>query len=140
MGCFSFKCLCCGKPVRSNSFRGERVQLFLLKNGVVIERMSGEYDSYGRVFDDTSKVLKSFSFDKSVNEQISYDRSIKWETMEWGDIVDLMFDGSDLSGIAAIHQKCLDKNEKFELIPKVKSEDDPDQGWGPFTIDGQRFK
>ena len=55
-----------------------------------------------------------------------------------------MFDNEDNprieSGIAAIHQKCLDKNSKIELIPKRSSEPDPNQGWGIFYIDGKKFR
>ena len=56
MGCFSFKCKVCGEGVNSSSFDGEQVELFLLENGNVFQHMSGEYDSYGRVFiDDTQR-------------------------------------------------------------------------------------
>lgn len=133
MGCFSFKCLCCGRAIKSNSFRGQMVQLFLLKNGIVIERMVGEYDSYGRVFDDSSKIIKE-------GGTIEYERSKQWETMDWNCIVRLMFLDDIGNGIAAIHKSCIDKNKKFELIPKIRSEDDPNQGWGTFYIDDVRFR
>jgi hypothetical protein len=42
MGCFSFMCKTCGKPINSDSFRGERCKLFLLKDGKIIEQMEGE--------------------------------------------------------------------------------------------------
>ena len=104
MGCFSFICQVCGQPILSNSFRGERVRLFLLENGKIIEEMEGEYDSYGRVFDDNSE-------------------SIKW-TNEWNKVCDLMFNPKKENGIAAIHTKC-----SKTLIPTVKSNSDPNQGW-----------
>ena len=114
MGCFSFICKECGKPVRSDSGRGEDVYLLLLKNGSVVESMAGEYDSYGRVFDDNG-------------------RSIEWK-MDWNDVCDLMFSPDKGDGIAAIHIGC------FHDVPTTRSEDDPNQGWGKFqTADGQWF-
>lgn len=50
MGCFSFLCKECNNPINSSSFEGERVRLFLLKDGQVVQEMEGDYDSYGRVF------------------------------------------------------------------------------------------
>ena len=55
MGCFSFLCLECGKGILSNSFKGERVKLFYLRDNKVIEQMEGEYDSYGGVFIDATQ-------------------------------------------------------------------------------------
>ena len=105
MGCFSFLCQKCGKGIKSNSFNGERVHLFLLKNSKVIEQMEGPYDSYGRVF---NKEMKS----------------MRWLT-PWSAVCDLMFEGSNRSGIAAIHTRCFDG-----VIPTEQSEHDPMQGWG----------
>jgi hypothetical protein len=105
MGCFSFKCKECGKPILSNSFRGQKVKLFLLKDSKVIEKMEGEYDSYGRVF---TKSLK---------------KSKMWK-LSWDSVCELMFDNNLTNGIAAIHSKC------FVELPTRRSEDDPDQGWG----------
>ena len=39
MGCFSFLCKECGEPILSNSFRGQQVKLFLLKNSEIIQEM-----------------------------------------------------------------------------------------------------
>ena len=108
MGCFSFMCKKCGKPVRSDSLRGQEVVLFLLEDGDIIEQMEGEYDSYGRVF----------------NPQNT--KSYEWH-MEWEDVCNLMFKQDRKNGIAAIHLKCW--NGKY---PELRSEDDPDQGWGDF--------
>lgn len=116
MGCFSFRCKVCGQPIRSDSSRGERVHLFLLQDGNVIEHMHGEYDSYGRVFDDEYK-------------------SIKWD-MPWDEVCNLMFDENRMNGIAAIHEECYADVYEF---PALRSEDDPNQGWGPFTVDGETF-
>jgi len=104
MGCFSFICKQCGNAIKSDSFSGEKVKLFLLKDGKVIEQMEGPYDSYGRVFNDE-------------------DESIQWK-MDWKDVCALMFDSNTENGIAAIHTKCW-KNK----IPITRSEDDPKQGW-----------
>jgi len=115
MGCFSFMCQGCGKPINSSSFRGERCILFLLKDGQVIESMQGEYDSYGRVFDEEPK-------------------SINWN-MEWSDVCDLMFNKDNSNGIAALHEDCFDGT-----VPTKRSEDDPDQGWGKFKLPSTPFK
>lgn len=121
MGCFSFMCKECGKPILSNSFRGQRVKLFLLKKGKVAEEMEGEYDSYGRVFIDASQ-----------REDVEHSLmdSKEWE-IDWSDVCDLMFDHDKSNGIAAIHSKCFTGE-----IPVTRSEDDPNQGWGE---DGKYF-
>ena len=116
MGCFSFICQGCGRPIRSSSFRGERARLFLLKNGHVCERLEGEYDSYGRVFDEEGE-------------------SIKWG-MEWSDVCNLMFDKDRGNGIAAFHTQCHDGVTN----PTVRSKGDPDQGWGRFKLPTTPFK
>lgn len=100
MGCFSYKCKECGKPINSDSITGEKVKLFYLKDGKVLESMEGNYDSYGRVFDK------------------------KWKCEDWGDMIGVHFNRSKGDGISAVHTKC------FTTIPTTISEDDPDQGWG----------
>ena len=115
MGCFSFICKECGQPINSSSFRGERVSLFLLKDGNIIDRMEGEYDSYGHVFDQEGK-------------------SICWN-MIWGDVCNLMFDRDKGNGIAAFHTDCWNN-----VNPTERSEDDPDQGWGDFIKPEIPFK
>ncbi len=109
MGCFSFICKTCGEPINSDSFRGERCKLFLLKDGKIIEQMEGEYDSYGRVFDE------------------EYNR-VKWN-LEWSGVCDLMFKKEMDNGIAAFHSQCYN-----DVAPVTRSEDDPDQGWGTFKL------
>ena len=106
MGCFSFVCKESGLPVASDSFSGDAVRMYLLKGGKVLEEMRGHYDSYGRVF----------TADK--------EDSFEWK-MEWGDVVDLMFDKDESNGIAVILEKYFVGN-----IPTTRSEGDPDQGWG----------
>jgi len=100
MGCFSYLCKECNKPINSSSFTGEGVKLFLLQKGEVLEEMQGNYNSYGEVFDE------------------------EW-TNEWENIVDLKFNGRDEDGIAAIHTDCWKGN-----IPTTQSESDENQGWG----------
>lgn len=117
MGCFSFICQKSGRPVNSTSFKGDRVHLFLLKNGKVIEHMYGNYDSYGRVFSN-----KKEPEDTSLTDATSFD----WK-MEWGDVVDLMFDPDCSNGIAAILGPYWKEGDPY---PTSRSEDDPDQGWG----------
>jgi hypothetical protein len=117
MGCFSFICPLCGKGINSSSFDGENVRLTLLDKGKVLEEMQGAYDSYGRVFG-TEKDPR----DKSCTET----SSLEWKK-EWGEVCDLMFEGSSNSGIAAAHLHCIKKTPGYK--PTEKSDDDPDQGW-----------
>ncbi len=112
MGCFSFICKECGEAVLSNSFSGQKVKLFLLKEGKVIQEMEGEYDSYGRVFTEDKK------------------DSIYWD-QEWLKVCDLIFSPSKGDGIAAVHSRCFTGK-----VPTTQSEDDPNQGWG---MDGEYF-
>lgn len=117
MGCFSFICQKSGKPVNSSSFKGDRVHLFLLKDGKVIEHMYGNYDSYGRVFSD-----KKDPKDTSLTDASSFE----WK-MDWGIVVDLMFDKDRSNGIAAILEPFWKEGDPY---PTERSNDDPDQGWG----------
>jgi hypothetical protein len=125
MGCFSFKCLECGRGVLSSSFSGEPVHLFLLKKGKVLQQMTGEYNSYGAVF-----------IDKTQREGVKHDlrNSVEWNDPSpddsgrdpWHKICDLMHDKEDFTGgIAAVHVACY----KGEL-PTIRSPRDPNQGWG----------
>ena len=116
MGCFSFICKESGLPVASDSFSGDAVRLYLLKNGKVIEEMHGHYDSYGRVF-------------KKNN-----DESFEWK-MDWHDACELMFDKDESNGIAVVLEKYFTGN-----IPTTRSEQDPDQGWGDSNGDGVIIK
>ena len=108
MGCFSFLCKVCGEPINSDSFKGENVRLSLLNKGKVVEEMQGQYDSYGRVFDENGE-------------------SIEWDK-PWDEVCDLMFDGGRSSGIHAAHAICLEFIPNYK--PVERSDDDPDQGWG----------
>jgi len=108
-------CKECGKAILSDSFSGQPVELFLLKNGKVIEHMSGQYDSYGRVF-----------IDGTQRKEVKYKlmKSVEWK-MDWSDVVTLDCGKDATSGIAAIHTKCYDGQ-----FPVTKSAPDPHQGWG----------
>ncbi len=110
MGCFSFICKESGLPVGSNSFGGDAVRLYLLKDGKVLEEMRGHYDSYGRVFKDTK-----------------FDEPFNWE-MDWFQVVDLMFTENEGDGMAAVLEKYF-----TGVIPTTRSQGDPDQGWGPYN-------
>ena len=111
MGCFSFICQGCKQPINSTSFRGERCNLFLLKDGQIIEKLNGEYDSYGRVFNEKGE-------------------RVKWD-MDWYDVCDLMFTRQTNNGISAYHEECYKAIAPTQ--PVVRSLDDPEQGAGPFT-------
>jgi hypothetical protein len=108
MGCFSYKCKGCNTPINSTSFDGEFCNLFLLKDGVVIESMTGPYDSYGAVFNDDNG-------------------SQKWN-MDWGDVCNLHFNSNPGDGIAAFHERCF--AEQGRQVPNTISDDDPEQGFG----------
>lgn len=112
MGCFSYICQKCGRGIKSSSFSGERTHLFLLKNGKVVQQMTGEYNSYGSVFVDNTKP-------STIRPLLR--QSHDWHDESWTDE-----DSSDFaSGIAAIHEDCYDG-----VPPTVRSERDPNQGWG----------
>lgn len=106
MGCFSFICKKSGKPALSTSFDGSPCHMFLLKNGKVIEEMFGNYDSYGRVFNNVGE-------------------SFKWST-PWKGVCKLMFSKDKSNGIALV----LTDTPITGTIPSTRSKDDPDQGWG----------
>jgi hypothetical protein len=117
MGCFSFICKESGLPVASDSFSGDAVRLYLLKNGEVIEEMRGHYDSYGRVFKDRT-----------------YEDSFEWK-MHWSDVCDMMFNDNVGDGIAVVLEKYFTGK-----IPTEQSEGDPDQGWGKRSGGGKIIK
>ena len=107
MGCFSFLCKVCGDPINSDSFSGEHVHLFLLRHGQVIEEMHGQYDSYGRVFDENME-------------------SEEWG-ISWEDVCKHIHSKESNNGIAAIHSDCFN-----DMVPITESEGDPSQGWGEY--------
>ena len=117
MGCFSFMCKESGLPVASDSFSGDAVRLYLLKDGEVIEEMRGHYDSYGRVFKDKT-----------------CEDSFEWK-MHWKEVCDMMFNSKDDDGIAVVLEKYFTGK-----IPTTQSEGDPNQGWGKKNGGGKRIK
>jgi len=116
VGCFSFLCRKCDKPINSDSFSGQHCVLTLLDKGELVEQMQGQYDSYGRVF---KSIPEGAWGDDSEITQF-------WETMEWGDVCTLIFNSDETSGITAHHLKCYDPYQ----YPTHKSDNDPNQGWG----------
>ena len=114
MGCFSFRCKNSGKAVASDSFSGDAVRMYLLKDGKVIEEMGGFYDSYGRVFSD-NECKDSF----------------KWK-MDWYDVCDLIHNDNPKDGIAVVLECYFDENK----IPTTQSESDRKQGWGKYKGKG----
>lgn len=107
MGCFSFICKESGLAVASDSFSGDAVRMYLLKDGKVIEEMRGHYDSYGRVFSDST-----------------FNDSFEWK-MDWDEVVNLMFHRDKSNGVAVILEKYFNGT-----IPTTRSEGDSNQGWG----------
>lgn len=131
MGCFSFKCQKCGRGIKSSSFSGEQCHLFLLQDGKIIQQMSGEYDSYGRVFIDGTQ-------DPTVKHALR--DSQRWQKIKdndrdaWSDVCDLMFSDDISNGIAAFHKCCYD-----DVLPTIRSANDPNQGWGDEDEDEEYF-
>lgn len=84
--------------------------------------MSGEYNSYGKVFIDGTQ-------DKSVNHSLR--QSLEWNKVfdnnedAWSDVCKLMFSDDITDGIAAFHDYCYEGE-----TPTVMSQNDPNQGWG----------
>lgn len=103
MGSFSFLCKECGEQIVCDDDVQDDVLLYLLKDGKIIESMSGLYDSYGRV-------------------EVG-DFTLEWD-MDWDNVCGLMERDDHRNGIAAIHKRCFYGN-----LPTSRSEDDPNQGW-----------
>lgn len=110
MGCFSFICKESGKAVNSDSFSGDAVRLYLLRDGKVLEEMRGHYDSYGRVF-----------------KNAECTESYEWK-MDWFEVVDLMFTPNEGDGMAAVLERYF-----TGTVPTTRSKDDPNQGWGKYN-------
>ncbi len=125
MGCFSFMCQKCGKPILSDSFSGQPVELFLLENGIVVDKMGGQYDSYGRVF--TEDLKDSIQWKRYWT--YGYPETV--EDPHSTPACDLLNDSSLSNGIAAIHTSCYSGE-----IPTESSPQDPNQGWGSEDDDG----
>jgi hypothetical protein len=107
MGQFSYECKVCDEPVNANHIRGEQCTIYRLENGKVVQQMTGEYDSYGRVH-------------SSDNE----DGCVHWEG-DWSTLVDLHFNPDMSTGFAITHTRC-----DAAKLPTTISQIDPNQGWG----------
>jgi len=134
MGEFSYMCKECFKAIHAD----DQVVLFLLMNSKIVEKMSGRYDNYGRVYKQggTHECYQKTDFE---NDEES--NGINWAYASWHHIVDLCFadrwkdvDGYthykeiNPSGIAAYHQACYTNQ-----IPTLSSMNDRNQGWGENT-------
>ena len=106
MGCFSYLCNICGEPILSDSFNGELVVLFRVRDGVLVEAMAGPYDSYGRCFKED--LLESYQWIE-----------------EWNKMCNVHLDPTTTDGEVAVHQRCL-----LRYFPFISSDRDPEQGWG----------
>lgn len=130
-------CKECGKPVLSNSFTGQKVKLYLLRDSKILQEMEGEYNSYGSVFvDGTQRGDIQHELRESLYwndpdpdtplddyDQKSLDKGDK--DVYWHRVCNMHFTNNKSEGFAAIHSKCFKGN-----IPVYQSEDDPNQGWG----------
>jgi hypothetical protein len=103
MGCFTFKC----KKTNETICEEDYVHLFLLKQGKVIEHMYGEYDSYGRVRNNSGE-------------------SFHWN-MPWKNVCDLCDMSSNKGdGLAAILGTYWNEGDPY---PTTQSEDADFMGW-----------
>lgn len=112
MGMFSFMCKKCEKPVIcSVGFKQvDECKMFLLKDGKVIETMTGEYTGYGTCRDENGK------------EQ-NWD--MPWESKVGDDSVHgLTYSEKSDDGLAVVHKECDDGT-----VPTTQSKHDPNQGW-----------
>ena len=81
MGCFSYICQECNRPVNSDSFIGENCRIYRLAGGKVRQEMRGAYNSYGSVF------------------------GSEWDG-DWSGHVETHFNDDPSSGFAIVHEKC----------------------------------
>lgn len=155
MGCFSYLCNECGKGILSNSFRGELVKLFYIKDGKVIEQMQGEYDSYGCVFiegtqcKDVKYPLREsqrWEHDEEIRKDNGerhyaqtlayYDREFQQRYEEWKDhdpIRAELAHSQIQTDPLPIRDDCgiaAIHVRCYKEDPTIISMDDPDQGWG----------
>ena len=107
----------------------ERCVIVLLHKGKIVERMVGEYDSYGRVF---IKGGRHELLAEPISEgDEKEDNSYVWEYASWSDICSdkIWFGKDETSGFAMIHEDCLD-GPAHDWSPKERTKHDPNQGWG----------
>ena len=140
MGCFSYLCQECGKGIKSSSFDGEECIMYLLQDGKVMDKMEGEYNSYGSCFiPDTQRadvqhdLKESKLWEWQISTPATEDKD-GWkrssEDNGWSRMCALMFNDNVGDGIAAVH-KCCDTGN----IPTITSLNDPNQGWGDYDPD-----
>ncbi len=90
-----------------------------IRDELIIEELSGDYDGFGGVFTDRASV-------KDGTYELERKRKF-WET-DWNEIHSSILDVFDESnGICAVHEKCINETENF----KIKISDlDQDDGAG----------
>lgn len=140
MGCFSYVCKKCGRGVRSSSFDGEKCHIFAIKDGKVLEKIEGDYNSYGSVFinntqdESVNHRLRKSKFWSNPTPSIEFsEEELKYHSIEGAGeqrLLDLImncakFEYLNNTGIAIYHDHCYNGE-----IPRTISERDPNQGWG----------
>ncbi len=112
MGFFSYLCKVCNDPINFDydTNTGEHCTLYLLKNGRIIETMTGQYNNYGCVYDDNKK-------------------DVEWQSYDWTGVCRLHFFANENCGLAAVHTDCL----SHELLIETQSKADENQGNGDIT-------
>ena len=59
MGSFSYLCSGCGRPVNSDAYSGQVCHIYLFnRHGKLVEKMYGQYDSYGCVLGEGEESLE----------------------------------------------------------------------------------
>lgn len=117
----SYICKECNKPITHDYLCGQKLKLFLLKEGKVIETMEGEYNGKDAVLDPSFKG----------NYHPQFPESLEWQS-HFDERGDLMFHNDKSNGMAAIHSECWKG-----VAPTERSDFDPDDGHGykPFEFD-----
>jgi hypothetical protein len=89
-----------------------------LKNGEVVEKMEGRYDSYGRVFVDggSHKLLAEPATDEEIpeiNEQETYkgQESFNWQYNDWHSLVDQTIRTEEVLSVS---------EEEYEKLPPLE--------------------
>jgi hypothetical protein len=126
MGMFSYMCEVTGQQVRMY----DKVRLYLLKEGQVVEEMRGHYNGYGSSDDlsehheyrDESGVMVPVTEDMIAKIEMLGD---PWVTDEWNELVNMHFDEEQPDSGFACALEC---NVYANYIPKSISENDPEQG------------
>ncbi|RLI49151.1 hypothetical protein DRO61_05510 [Candidatus Bathyarchaeota archaeon] len=116
MGSFSYMCNVCGEaiagPSHINKPQPDRVHIFYILKGVIVESQKGFYDGYGKTSEDKKG-----------------DNTSEWITAKWDKMLDVHFNDDDSSGFMAVHEECI----KSAIECKI-SKDDPNQGCGDEEI------